>query len=98
MNADTIQVTNIPPGTVLDTNWLAQVQANGGYGVILVEGCAATTQPLWLEIWCNGKLLGGVPLYLSITNVEQMFRHDNMCAYGNGTPGSPKSEPRLCSQ
>jgi hypothetical protein len=86
MNADTIQVTNIPPGTVLDTNWLAQVQANSGYGVILVEGCAATTQPLWLEIWRDGKLLGGVPLYLSITNVEQMFRHLNLCAYGNGTP------------
>ena len=54
-------------------------------GVILVEGCAVTKQPLWLEIWFNGKLLGGVPLYLSIGGVEQMFRHYNMCAYGNGT-------------
>jgi hypothetical protein len=83
-NADTIQVTNIPPGTVLDTNWLAQVQINGGTGVILVEGCAATKQPLWLEIWRNGKLLSGVPLYLSITNVEAMFRHLNLSMYGNG--------------
>ena len=47
-----------------------------------------------LEIWRNGRLLTGTPLYLSITGVEQMFRHYNMCAYGNGTvdtgnPGNP---------
>jgi hypothetical protein len=82
--ADTIAVTNV--GTKLDANWLAQVQANGGNGVILIEGCATTTQPLMLEIWGNGQKLGSVPLYLSISGVEQMFRHDNMCAYGNGTP------------
>ncbi len=89
-NADTIQVTNILPGIVLDTNWLAQVQANGGNGVILMEGCTNTTQPLWLEIWHkdqagNNKLMGGTPLYLNISSVEQMFRHLNLCAYGNGT-------------
>jgi hypothetical protein len=77
-NADTIQVTNIPPGIELDTNWLAQVQTNGGTGIILVEGCAATTKPLWLEIWRNGSLLGGVPLYLSIDGVEKMYRHKNL--------------------
>jgi hypothetical protein len=92
-NADTIQVRNTP-GTVLDTNWLAMVQNNGGYGVVLLEGCVATKQPLMLEIWHNGQKMGGVPLYLSISGVEQMFRHYNMCAYGNGTvdtgnPGNP---------
>ena len=90
--ADLVHVT--ASGLVLNTNWLAQVQANGGYGVILVEGCVATTQPLMLEIWHNGQKMGGVPLYLSISGVEQMFRHYNMCAYGNGTvdtgnPGNP---------
>ena len=73
------------PGTMLDTNWLAQVQNNGGTGIILVEGCATNAHPLWLEIWRNGKLLGGVPLYLSISGVEQMFRHLNFCAYANGS-------------
>ncbi len=78
-NADTIQVPNLPPGVLLDTNWLAWVQTNnGGTGIILVEGCTATTKPLWLEIWKDGKLLGGTPLYLSITNVEAMFRHLNL--------------------
>jgi hypothetical protein len=90
--ADLVHVT--ASGLVLNTNWLAQVQNNGGYGVILVEGCAAATQPLMLEIWHNGQKMGGVPLYLSIGGVEQMFRHYNMCAYGNGTvdtgnPGNP---------
>lgn len=86
-NADTIQVLNTP-GTVLDTNWLAQVQNNGGYGVILVEGCAAATQPLMLEIWHNGQKMVGVPLYLSISGVEQMFRHLNF-SYVNGTVEVP---------
>ncbi len=103
-NADSIQVQNIPPGVELDANWLAQVQQNnGGQSVILVEGCAATKQPLWLEIWHkdqfgNNKSLGGVPLYLSITNVEAMFRHLNFC-YINGTvqvpprPDAPNEPP-----
>ena len=86
-NADTIQVRNTP-GTVLDTNWLVQVQNNGGYGVILVEGCAAATQPLMLELWRNGQKVGGVPLYLSISGVEQMFRHANF-SYVNGTVTVP---------
>jgi len=80
--ADTIQVT-YAPGAALDINWLEQI--NNGTGVILVEGCAATTKPLWLEIWRDGKLLAGMPLYLSITGVEQMFRHLNLSAYGNGS-------------
>jgi alpha-tubulin suppressor-like RCC1 family protein len=82
INADTLPVS-VAPGAVLDTNWLAHVQNNGGQGVILVEGCAATTQPLWLEIWHknqsgNNKLLCGVPLYLSINSVEQMYRWINL--------------------
>ena len=52
-SADTIAVSS--SGTKLDTNWLAQVQNNGGYGVVLMEGCATTAQPLNLEIWKNGQ-------------------------------------------
>ena len=78
-NADTIQVTSSKAaGTVLDINWLAMVQNNGGYGVILMEGCATSTAPLMLEIWHNGNLLGGVPMCLSIGGVEQMYRWVNL--------------------
>ena len=83
--ADTIRVN---PDTALDTNWLAQVQNTGGMGIILLEGCAVTPHPLMLEIWRNGKLLGGTPLYLSISPVEQMFRHANFC-YVNGVVTVP---------
>jgi hypothetical protein len=83
-NADTIRA-GTAPGAVLDTNWLAQVQKNGGTGVILVEGCATNTRPLMLEIWRNGKLLVGTPLSLSISGVEQMFRHLNFCSAANGS-------------
>lgn len=68
--------------------------------MILVEGCVATTKPLWLEIWRNGKLLTGIPLYLSISGVEQMFRHVNFC-YVNGTvtvparPDAPNEPPTV---
>ena len=75
MEADTIPVNR---DAKLDTTWLARVQDNGGAGVILVEGCAATSHPLMLEIWRNGRLLAGTPLYLSISGVEQMFRQKNL--------------------
>jgi uncharacterized Zn-binding protein involved in type VI secretion len=75
MNADTIPVDH---DVVLDTNFLTYIQDNGGMGVILVEGCAATPHPLMLEIWRNGKLLAGAPLYLSLSGVEQMYRHKNL--------------------
>jgi hypothetical protein len=81
--APTIQIT-AAPGVTLANNWLMQIQNSGGKGIILVEGNAATAHPLWLEIWRNGKLLCGTPLYLSISGVEQMFRHANFC-YINGT-------------
>jgi len=83
--ADTIPVNH---DVVLDTNFLAHVQNNGGTAIILVEGCATTSHPLMLEIWFNGKLLGGVPLYLSLSGVEQMFRHLNF-SYVNSSVKVP---------
>lgn len=41
-----------------------------------------------LEIWFHGKLLAGTPLYLSISGVEQMFRHLNF-SYVNGSVKVP---------
>ena len=85
MEADTIPVHH---DAMLDTNWLARVQNKGGTGVILVEGCAATPHPLMLEIWRDGRLMAGTPLFLSINGVEQMFRHVNF-SYVNGTVEVP---------
>ncbi len=69
-------------GYTLNTTFLDLIQADGNKGVILVEGTKATQKPLMLEIWHkdqygNNKLMGSVPLYLSIDGVEQMFRHKN---------------------
>ena len=75
-NADTVQVTS--GGITLDTNFLNQVQNNGGMGVILAEGCGSTTKPLMLEIWQNGQKLASSPLFLSISGVEQMYRWVNL--------------------
>jgi alpha-tubulin suppressor-like RCC1 family protein len=85
-SADTIQVTN--SGIVLDANWLTQVQDNNGQGVILVEGCATTANPLVLEIWTNGQEVAEMSSYLSLSGVEQMFRHANF-SYVNGTVTVP---------
>jgi len=84
-SADTIQVTNSQAsGTILDTNWLTQIQNNGGNAVILMEGCATSTAPLVLEIWGTNttthqlQLVAGAPMYLSISGVEQMYRWVNL--------------------
>ncbi len=86
--ADVVKMPSSFPSLLLNTNWLAQVWTNGGTGVILVEGRAETTHPLMLEIWHNGKILVGAPLYLSFSGVEQMFRHVNL-SYVNGSVEVP---------
>jgi hypothetical protein len=73
--ASTFQVTS--SGVALSPDFLNLIATNGS-GVILVEGCNYTTKPLMLEIWLDGQKLGGVPLFLSITNVEQMYRQKNL--------------------
>jgi hypothetical protein len=89
-NADTIQVTNSQPaGTVLDTNWLANVQANGGLGVILMEGCTNTAKPLNLEIWQNGQIVQAMSCYISVSGVENMYRWVNL----RGAVGGNVSKP-----
>ena len=90
-SADTIAVTS--GGVNLDTNWLAMVQNNGGYGVILMEGCATSAAPLYLEFWRNGQKAGGVPLYISISGVEQMYRQINLRDGYAGPPTEPPNYP-----
>ena len=76
-------------GYVLDNNFIQQIATNN-QGIILVEGRTNTTQPLVLEVW-QGSSLGSDPffwhptnmlaqtkLYLSLSGVEQMFRHKSL--------------------
>ena len=96
--ADLVHVgTSSASGLALNTNWLNQIQANGGTGVVLMEGCATSTAPLMLEIWHkdqfgNTNLLGGVPLYLNINGVEQMFRHANFSYVTGANTVAPRAD------
>ena len=90
-------VSSSASGMALNTNWLNQIQANGGTGVILMEGCATSTAPVVLEIWHkdqfgNTNLLGGVPLYLNINGVEQMFRHANFSYVTGANTVDPRAD------
>jgi pimeloyl-ACP methyl ester carboxylesterase len=62
---------------VLDGAFLTNI-VSGNQGVLLFEGRQATTQPLVLEVWQGTDVLASASLYLSITGVEQMFRHKNL--------------------
>ena len=74
----------ITPGVViLNTNWLLQVETNGGIGIILVQGCCETKNPLKLEVWKteasgNKQFLASAPLGVQISGVEDMYRHENL--------------------
>jgi hypothetical protein len=77
--------TLIQPGGVgLSTNFLTKIR-DQGEGIILVEASKATSQPLILEVWQDTKLLAQTSLYLSVTEVEQMFRHKNLMPNINST-------------
>ena len=96
-------------GYVLDNGFIQGIATNN-QGILLVEGRAATTQPLVLEVW-QGSSLGSDPffwhptnmlaqtkLYLSLSGVEQMFRHKNLMLNGTGpadrlTDASVTNEP-----
>ena len=83
--ADSILFPSQLHGVKLNEDFLAQVQRNGGTGIVLFEGNNLTTKPLLLQIWRNGILMGTTSLYLNLTGVEQMFRHLNLSEYGNGS-------------
>ncbi len=63
------------PGVTLNEHFLNRILANGENGVIMVEGIKATKRPLELEIWYNDRKIAAFPMYLSISRVEDMYRH-----------------------
>jgi hypothetical protein len=72
------QLTTISnSGVVLSNSFVAGIATNNE-GIILVQAAAPTTQPLVLSIYRGSNLLAQTSLYLSISGVEQMFRHKNL--------------------
>ena len=61
------------PGVFADA-----VRADPSKGVILIEGRAATTEPLVLEIWRKGKKVLEKSLPLHVAPVEQMYTRVNL--------------------
>ena len=94
--ADTVAVNG---STVLSPLFLAEAQANGGVGVVLMEAGAAATTPLKLEVWLNSARVGGCgQLNLSIAGVEQMYRQVNLRNGYTSVPGVPPNYPDfLCN-
>ena len=62
------------------TSTFLQGTANGSGGMLLMEGRTTTTEPLVLEVWQGTNLLASASLCLSISGVEDMFRHKNLIA------------------
>jgi hypothetical protein len=71
-------LTTISAAGVDLTNTFLNSIATAGQGVILVEAWTNTTQPLVLQIFNGTNLIAQTPLYLSISEVEQMFRHKSL--------------------
>ncbi|MGI6495418.1 MAG: hypothetical protein ACOX5G_04910 [Kiritimatiellia bacterium] len=86
-SAATRKITNA--GVAIPGSFVDAVRADPSKGVILVEGRAATSEPLVAEIWRNGRKIVRMELPLRVTPVEQMYTRVNL---RNGaavvTPGS----------
>ena len=46
-----------------------------------------------LELWHNGQKMGGTPLCLDISGVEEMFRQINLHGGYEGLPTEPPNNP-----
>lgn len=64
-------------GVLLDSAFVSRIR-DQGRAMLLLEARAATTNALVLEIRLAGNLVAQTQLPLSITPVEQMFRHKNL--------------------
>jgi alpha-tubulin suppressor-like RCC1 family protein len=76
-------------GARLDPQWLRRISSTS-YGVLLVEGRKQDTHPLILEIYgSSGHRFTQVRLPLSLSSVEQMYRHKNLMGADNASGGRP---------
>ena len=77
-NASLTTITNVVNGGVpLSPSFIAGIATNN-QGIILVQAAAPTTQPLILTIYHGTNQIAQTSLYLSISEVEQMFRYKNL--------------------
>ena len=93
-NANTIAVSK--GGTVLNAGFLESIKG-GTKGVILLEGKKVSSSPLELAVYdSNQARVFSVKLNLSLSGVEQMFRHENLSRVTNKDlvpgPGSTAGE------
>lgn len=100
--ADTFRVT--PSGVVLDPAFLDKIKNDATKGILMVEGVAATTSPLVLEVWEDGKKVCQKAMPLSVDGVEKMYRWINLRHVTGGTESrstdtkEPSNYPdRLCN-
>ncbi|HEX3625029.1 MAG TPA: hypothetical protein VH280_06315 [Verrucomicrobiae bacterium] len=63
-------------GVALSGDFVGNIATNNG-GIVLVEAWTNTTQPLVLTVYHGTNQIAQTSLYLSISEVEQMFRHKN---------------------
>jgi hypothetical protein len=71
-------LTTIPATGVALANAFLSGIATSNQSIILVEAWTNTTQPLVLTVFHGTNLIAQASLPLSITGVEQMFRHKNL--------------------
>ena len=74
-------------GVILSSNFVHR-STNGG-GIILVEARTDTSAPLVLDVLLGTNVVAQAQLPLSITGVEQMFRHKNLTSAVLGQSDGP---------
>ena len=73
--ASTYQIT--ASGAVLDSAFVDRIRTQG-LGMMLIEARTNTVNPLVMEVHIGTQVIARSSVYLSITGVEQMFRHKNL--------------------
>ncbi|NTU49973.1 MAG: right-handed parallel beta-helix repeat-containing protein, partial [Desulfobulbaceae bacterium] len=74
-------------GTSLSIEFLNRIASDNQKGVLLLEGVAASSAPLVLEVWKDGTLLCQHEMPLSISGVEGLYRWINLRGVAGGAVG-----------
>jgi hypothetical protein len=101
--AETILISQ--SGVTLNTDFLNRITANPNKGVLLIEAAdilyrpQLLTAPLLLTIASNDTILASTELPLSLSSVEDMFRHKNLrddpnVADRSSAPNEPPSNDK----
>ncbi|MBI5634352.1 MAG: hypothetical protein HZA15_12840, partial [Nitrospirae bacterium] len=85
--ANTVKING--SGTFLNNHpdspaFLQKIKEQAGQGIILLEGKMASNSPLEFAVFDGSKKVVSLTLNLSLSGVEQMFRHKNLVWAANG--------------